>query len=200
MVSAKIYVEGGGDTKEMHSRCREGFRKLMERCGLKGRLPRLIACGGRDSTYDDFRIAHDTNTTGVYIALLVDSEDTVTDIGKPWVHLKTRDKWDKPVGATDAQALLMATCMETWIVADRPTLRGYYGGKLKEASLPSLVNLESRNRQDIQDGLCQATSNCKNMYEKGRRSFELVGELDPAEIRKYSPSFVRFQDILKKKL
>lgn len=27
--------------------------------------------------------------------------------------------WDPPTGATDNQVLLMTTCMETWIVADR---------------------------------------------------------------------------------
>ena len=26
-----IYLEGGGDSKELHTRCREGFRKLLEK-------------------------------------------------------------------------------------------------------------------------------------------------------------------------
>ena len=36
LVSASIYLEGGGDSKELHIRCREGFRKLLENCGFQG--------------------------------------------------------------------------------------------------------------------------------------------------------------------
>ncbi len=40
-MSATIFLEGGGDSKELHIRCREGFRQLLEKCGFKGRMPRL---------------------------------------------------------------------------------------------------------------------------------------------------------------
>ena len=30
-----IYVEGGGDSDEIKRRCREGFRKLFEKCDFK---------------------------------------------------------------------------------------------------------------------------------------------------------------------
>ena len=43
--SSVIYLEGGGESKELHSRCREGFRKLLEKNGFKGNMPRLVACG-----------------------------------------------------------------------------------------------------------------------------------------------------------
>jgi hypothetical protein len=42
-VSSTIYLEGGGDSREGQIRCREGFRKLLERCSYKKRMPRLVA-------------------------------------------------------------------------------------------------------------------------------------------------------------
>lgn len=41
----KIYVEGGGDSKELKTRCRRGFSNFFEKAGLKGRMPRVVACG-----------------------------------------------------------------------------------------------------------------------------------------------------------
>ena len=122
-MSAKIYIEGGGDSKELHIRCRQAFRQLLAKCGFEGRMPRLIACGGRDAAFEDFKTAHRNNPQIMYIALLVDSEDPVANIEETWTHLNVRDKWAKPDGAGDEQALLMTTCMETWIVSDRTALR-----------------------------------------------------------------------------
>ena len=34
MVGARIYLEGGGDSKDGKVRCREGFRKLLKKCGI----------------------------------------------------------------------------------------------------------------------------------------------------------------------
>ncbi len=82
MSENRIYVEGGGGSKELAVRCREGFRKLLENAGFTGRIPRIVACGGRDEAYDDFKNAL---ASGKYarLALIVDSEDPVQDIEKP---------------------------------------------------------------------------------------------------------------------
>ena len=96
-MSAHLYIEGA-ESKEDQIRCREGFRKLLEKAGFAGRMPRLSACGGRDSAFGDFQTAHAKAKSGHFVAMLVDSEDPVTDVEKPWVHLKTRDNWDKPTG------------------------------------------------------------------------------------------------------
>lgn len=37
MTDAKLFVEGGGDSKELQARCREGFKKLLENSGFAGR-------------------------------------------------------------------------------------------------------------------------------------------------------------------
>jgi len=198
-VSAHLYVEGG-ESKEDQIRCREGFRKLLEKAGFSGRMPRLSACGGRGSVFDDCKTAYALRKVGDYIAMLVDSEDPVGDLERTWDHLKHRDQCDKPVGATDEQVLFMTTCMETWIVTDRRALQEHYGHSLQENALPPLTNLESRDRHEVYDKLVHASRNCSNAYSKGKRSFELLAKLDPAVLKQHLPSFVRVDRILKAKL
>jgi hypothetical protein len=195
-VSAHIYVEGGGDSKELHARCREGFRKLLEQCGFDGRLPRLTACGGRTGVFSDFETAHDNKAVGDFVAMWLDSEEPLNDLDATLQHLKTRDGWNPPAGAVNDQVLFMTTCMETWIVADRVTLRVYYGSELRESALPPLVNLEQRERHEVLEKLISATRRCSNAYAKGKRSFEILGKLSPVILKKYLPSFVRTQGIL----
>lgn len=199
-MSSRIYIEGGGDSKELHTRCREGFRKLIEKIASPGSMPRLVPSGGRGAAFDDFKTAHRHASEKDYVALLVDSEDVVDDIEKPWEHVRTRDGWDKPVDATDEQVLLMVTSMETWISADRSNLRKRYGNNLKEKALPPLTNLEQRERKTVFRALCDATRDCSSSYRKGKHSFELLAELSPEELRKHLASFVRFERILKDNL
>lgn len=192
-----IYVEGGAvDSKELQSRCREAFSKLLERCGFKGRLPRIHPCGSRTGTFHDFKIAHKQRQEA---AMLVDSEDPVKDIEQPWNHLKQRDGWDRPRGAADEQALLMTTCMETWIAADRGALKAHYGPRLQESSLPKLQIMEQQLRHDVQSRLSHATRNCGSPYAIGKASYELLGKAAPAALEKL-PSFARMRRILDRHL
>lgn len=200
-MSAHLYIEGA-ESKEDQVRCREGFRNLIGKLGFASgkRMPRLSACGGRNSAFDDFKTAHESSKPGDYIAMLVDSEDPVADVEKPWDHLKARDNWEKPADAVDEQVLLMTTCMETWIMADRETLKRHYGHKLEESALPPLNDLESRGRHDVHDKLVRATRNCSNAYSKGKRSFEVVAKLEPAVLRQHLPSFERMERVLEDNL
>lgn len=199
-MSAMIYLEGGGDSKDLQIRCREGFRKLLERCGFAGRLPRLIACGGRNTTFSDFKVGHATKGDSNYVAILIDSEEPLDDVEAVWQHLNQRDDWKTPNGTSDEQVLFMTTCMETWIVTDRTTLADHYGSKLQESALPALNDLESRSRQEVQQELVHANRNCVNAYGKGKRSFKVLGRLSPPVLKKYLPSFRRVVCILEKKL
>ncbi len=198
-MKAYIYIEGGGDSKELHIQCRMGFRKLLEKCGFSERMPHLVACGGRSAAYNDFKTAHQ-NQKADYVAMLIDSEDPVSDVEKPWEHLRNRDGWAKPDGTHDAQVLLMVTCMETWITTDRATLRSHYRVDLQESALPAVNDMESRARHTVQDQLVHATRNCQNAYAKGKRSFEIVGKLSPDALKSHLPSFQRFLRILGAKL
>ncbi len=195
-----IYLEGGGDSKELHTRCREGFRRLFERCGFTGKMPKLVACGGRGQAYDDFCTGHRSSSQGHLTMMLVDSEDPMADIEATWTHLKDRDGWDKPNTADDEQVLMMTTCMETWIVADREALKSHYGYKFQESGLPNIVGLESKHRHAVQNSLVHATRNCKNKYEKGKRSFQVLARLTPNALSAHAPSFARTKRILGAKL
>ena len=94
--------------------------------------------------------------------------------------------------------MLMTTCMETWIVADRDALRGRYARRsLNENTLPPLVNLEARSRQDIQRRLERATD---RQYQKGEESFKILGQLNPDKLAELLPSFERAIRILNQRL
>lgn len=137
--------------------------------------------------------------------MLIDSEDPApvpTDPlkQKTWDHLWGRDSWHRPEGTTDLQVLFMTTCMEAWISADRGTLREHYGHKLIESRLPSIADLESQNRHELENKLVRATEQCTNTYEKGNRSFELLAKLRPEALKTLLPSFRRTMAILEQKL
>ena len=201
MVSLAIFLEGGAngpDSKYLQSRCREGFRKLIAKFGLK-RLPSLKVCGGRGNAFKLFVIGHKNSEEGQFVALWIDSEDPISDIEKTWLHLKVRDGWKKPESATDEQVLLMTTCMESWIATDPAALRSHYGANLQQNALPSLHDMESRDRHSVQDALSHATRTCPNRYEKGKRSFEVLGELSPDSLSPHLPSFKRVVRVLKEK-
>jgi len=199
MVKAIIYLEGGGDSKELHIRCREGFHKLLERNGFKGKMPRLKACGGRNTAFSDFKVAHEQKNY-TFVALWVDSEEPLEDINKTWEHLKKRDEWQRPKDSTDEQVLFMTTCMETLIAADTATLKKVFKKELQESALPSLDNLECKNRHEIYKMLKHATRQCKAPYQKGEKSFEVLSQLNVETLKNHLPSVARTWDILQQKL
>ena len=164
-------------------------------------MPRLVACGGRATVFNDFVTAHQ-NKHDAYFAMWLDSEDPMANTEDAWNHLRqvtTVAKWKQPNGAGDEQVLFMTTCMETWVVADREILKKHCGSRLQESALPPLDNLEQRSRHEIQDNLIHATRNCSNAFEKGKRSYEILGKLTPVSLNKL-PSFVRVIRILNERL
>jgi Domain of unknown function (DUF4276) len=124
LVKVKIYVEGGGDSRGQQVPCRKAFATLLERARPGKAKPSIVACGGRAQTYKDFCSALKHPEPDTFYILLVDSEDPLTTADF-WehVHLRPGDGWPRPTAATDEQIQLMVTCTETWIVADRATLR-----------------------------------------------------------------------------
>ena len=199
MKRCRIYVEGGGEGASLHTRCEEGFTKLLRNAGFGGRMPRIVACGSRGDAYDRFKTAHESGEYD-FVALLVDSEDTVADGEQTWAHLLARDEWTRPKNAADTQVFLMTTCMETWLVADRTALKAHYGSKLQETALPALANLEARHRHNIQDALEKATRTCSNAYQKNKRAFALLAAVTPAVLETNLPAFARMTRILREKL
>lgn len=196
-----LYVEGGGNRKDQQARCREGFRKLLEKAGFVGNLPGIVACGGRNATFDQFKTAVHNSGADSCPILLVDSEDIPSNPhATAWVHLKARDNWDRPDSVENDQAQLMVTCMGTWIMADHAALRSYFGGSINKGKLFSTIELEKRDRHAVQEALVAATRKCPKTYQKGDRSFEILAELDPETLKAHLPHFKIFLIVLDKHL
>jgi len=191
-VKAVIYIEGGSsgpNSKLGQQECQRGFRKLLEKCGFRDRMPRLFASGSRGEAFNDFKNAHNKKLYSGFVAMLIDSEDPVKNPEEPWLHLNNRtgDHWNQPSGTHDDQVLLMTTCQETWILADLLVKNG--------SQIP--VDLENRHRDRVLADIQYAT---KGSYQKSHgRQFNFLGAVDPDRLS-YLKSFARVRRILQEKL
>jgi hypothetical protein len=207
----KLYVEGGGDSTALKTACRAGFSEFLSKAGLKGKMPRIVACGSRQNAYDSFCTAINIGENAL---LLVDSEASVStdcqlgdaESWKPWQHLKNRqgDRWDKPDNAEDAHFHLMVQCMEAWFLADRDTLQNFFGQGFNANALPAAENnrIESVAKEQIYQSLSAATKNCKTKakYGKGEHSFKLLALISPERVTASSPWAKRFIEVAKQKM
>lgn len=187
-MSVTVYIEGGGNGKELRTRCRQGFSEFFRKAGLAGRMPKLVACGAREKAYDRFCSALGRSDE-IFVVLLVDSEGPVTENAGPWTHLRERDNWRKPTQATDENAHLMVQCMEAWFFADKETLANYFGNGFNRNALSNQAAVENIARIDIEQGLKNATQQCKpkGRYNKGRHSFAILGQINPEKVIAASP-------------
>ena len=189
-MTAKIYVEGGGDTNALRRECRRGFRAFFQRAGFEGRMPRIVACGSRQNAFDRFRTAVSSESGKQFIMLLVDSEEAVAASDGPWQHVRKRDDWTQPARAADHSLCLMVQCMEAWLVADRDCLKAYYGQDFNERRLPGSPEVERIAKADLYAALDGATRHCsKGRYtrNKGRHSFDILAKADPDKVSAASP-------------
>ena len=200
-MNVRIYVEGGGDRRELQANCRKGFRTFFAKTGLAGRMPKITAGGGRKKTFDKFRHALDKAEHNEFVVLLVDSEDPVLKNSGPWLHLKNRDKWDKPLDAGDDNAHLMVQCMETWFLADKDSLAAFFGNGFNGNALPKRPDIENIPKDDVTSGLKKATTRCapKGVYHKGNHSFAILAQLNPDKVTGASLHAKRLIDTLSDK-
>ena len=70
----------------------------------------------------------------------------------------------------------MIASMETWIIADEAASRIFFKRNFRDGQIPQWPNLEKVPKESVYQVLKAATS---DRYEKGRKSFELLGSLDP---------------------
>jgi predicted ATPase len=134
----KLFVEGGGDNDSLKTECRRAYAMLLEKAGFKGRMPRIVACGGRRNAFDQFATAVGAGE-GPPPLLLVDSEEPV-ETGDPWEHVAHRldDLWVRPAEATEDQLHFMVQCMEAWFLADRIASESFLGRVSTKAPCPLL--------------------------------------------------------------
>lgn len=197
MVKIRVYVEGGGERKDgepLKNLCREGFRKFFEKAGLTGQMPEVVPCGSRDQTYKNFQRA--LANPDVWPILLADSEAPVSQ-NSVWNHLRERDQWQRPSSVTEEQVHLMVQCMESWFLADKECLKAHFGQDLRQNTLPQNPKVEEIPKQDVFDGLKNATRQCEKKYHKGKESFKILGKLDPGKVSAAAPHVTRLLEILK---
>ena len=95
----------------------------------------------------------------------------------------------------------MAQCMESWFLADRETLKSFFGQDFKENQLPVSREIENIPKNQIYSSLSCATSKCKKgKYGKGDHSFSILEKIDPEKVMNASPWAKRFIDVLKQKM
>lgn len=199
-MTVKVYVEGGGDhNKALQTQCRRGFSEFFRKAGLEGRMPRVVACGGRRHAYDSFRTAHEGAGENELPILLVDSEAPIAG-NDPWEHVRLRpgDGWQRPQGAEQDQIHFMVQAMEAWFHADKDKVAQYYGQDFRRAALKQRPDIENIPKDDLLEGMQQATRSCgKGEYSKGRDSFQILALIDPGRVKSApSPYAQRLFDVL----
>ena len=215
MNTVKLFVEGGGSSKSLHTECRMAFSSFLKKAGFVGHMPRIVACGSRNEAYSDYCTAINNGETAV---LLVDSEAPVIippgtteeyESWKPWHHLKNRrspngqmtDNWDKPQGGSEIDCHLMVESMESWFLADPEALKTYYGKDFCDNALPKNPNIEELAKEKVLESLKHATNHTqKGVYDKGRHSFELLGCISQKKVTHQSQWANRFVVLLSSKL
>ena len=186
MVTATLYIEGGGEGKALRARFREGWKEFFNSAGVGGRT-KIVRGGGRRQTFARFATAVSDNSPGTVPFLLVDSEGPVAPRHSVWQHLRARDDWSRPAGAGDKRAFLMVQIMEAWFLADREALRSYFGAGFGEKALRAWPKLEDVPKSTVLEALERATASCRKRYSKGKVSFELLARIDPACVESACP-------------
>ena len=196
-MSVTIFFEGGGDKEATQSRCREGLSKYFAKLRPPGSRLKIVAGGGRQQTFNKYKIAVLNCRVGESLALLVDSEKPVTTKSAA-EHLRTCDGWDF-TGLLNHGVFLMVQTMEAWFLADRETLAVFYNGGFLPHSLPgTAANIETIRKEDIEPALKKATRNTrtKGEYHKIEHGTALLALIDPAKVEKASPHAASFHQFL----
>ena len=194
-MSARIYVEGGGDRRQQQAQLREAFAQLFDKAGFKRpRAPTVVCAGSRNNAFHDF--CHALRQHGRAAMLLVDSEGPVR--GEPWAHVSARDQWQRPAGAADDQLHLMVEMMEHWFLGDRAALARYFGKGFAAQHLPGTPDaVEGIAKALVENGLKKASSpSHKGDYAKGRHSADLLRLVDPATLRRCAPHFEKLMQAI----
>lgn len=195
----KLFVEGGGDAKDLRTECRAAFSEMFARLGIADK-PRVVACGSRSFAYRDFCIAL---RQGEEAMLLVDSEEPVSATHappdgapwQPWAHLLHRDGWATPPGATAEHCHLMVTCTENWLLSDPDALASFYGKGFRGDKLHAR-DVESIDRHTARQLLERASADCQAGPYRKSQAFKLLIRVDPKRLQSQAPWARRFMQAL----
>ena len=177
-----IYIEGGGTSNSLGRIFRRAWADFFASAGFAGRLPSIKRGGSRSQTYESFVKAVQEAGPDELPILLVDSEGSVREDQTAWQHLQTTVGWRRPDGADDDSAFLMVQAMEAWLLADRNTVREYFGQGFSENRLPGRNDPEQIPKRELAQLLKFASADCNRQYGKGAVSLELLGRVNAAAV------------------
>lgn len=181
MTSVRIYVEGGGDASHGRRLVRQAFSQFLRE--FQGNMPRIIACGSREETYQNFLRAVKTYPD-TFVILLVDAECAV--VSSSTQHLMQHDGWAFR-GINDDQVHLMVQAVEAWLIADREALKAYYGQEFNENALPTRPP-EDIPKNDLKSALARAARNtAREGYHEIQDCPKILRMLDPRVVRSKCP-------------
>jgi hypothetical protein len=197
----RLYIEGGGDSRETKLKLSHGFSAFLRDIVSLARKKRIkwfiIACGSRLSAFDNFQTALRSHAEAFNV-LLVDSEGPINS--EPRKHLRDRDGWDlSKVG--DAQCHLMVQTMEAWIIADIAALKNFYRQGFHPGAIPKTADVEQIDKSALESSLKAATRKTqKGEYHKIRHASELLKRIDPVKVRNAAPHCRRLFLTLERKI
>ena len=218
MVRYRLFIEGGGradsdaDTEQMNRAAmvddnaeafRRGWQTFFRKAGVDGQTLEIGVGGGQNETFALFsgQLAHydGPDETEPKPLMLIDSEEPVASGHTPWEHLQSRrrQRFQRPADADDHSAFLMAQAMETWFIADRPALQRFFGPSFNEREFQDLPALETIPKDDALQKLRQSTGRCRPRYRKGRVSYDLLAEINPARVAAACPHAQELLDYLR---
>ena len=92
----------------------------------------------------------------------------------------------------------MVQIMESWFLADVPSLEKYFGNNFRSASLTNRESLEDVPKNDVLNQLKLASRDSqKGTYDKGSHSFAILAQIDPEKVIQRSRFAKRLIDTLK---
>ena len=90
----------------------------------------------------------------------------------------------------------MVQCMESWFLADVSTLGAFFGDGFRNPSERN--DIEDIPKQDVLRNLESASKDSqKGAYNKGRHSFDILGQIDPEKVIQHSRFAKRLVETLK---
>lgn len=198
----RVYIEGGGDSAGSKKLLRYGFSRFFKSLVTIAREKkirwRIIMCGPRSATYNNFKIALKSHPNAFNI-LLVDSESFVNN--SSWSHLQKQDGWNSQ-NTSDTHCHLMVQIMEAWFIADQEALSEFYGQGFNPNAIPGNPNVEGIGKQIILSSLDNAVRNTSKgpCYRKINHAHKLLGKVNPNKVRTMAPHCDRLFKTLGQKM